>query len=60
MIINVIDIQKNDMVSPPRIYFEPTDITRLHIVLYDEVGRVLDINNNDYSLTLEVEIIYDY
>lgn len=51
---------KNDMVSPKRVYFGPTDITRLHIVLYDEVGRILDINNSDYSLTLELEIIYDY
>ncbi len=51
---------KNDMVSPKRIYFGPTDINRLHIILYDEVGRILDINNSDYSLTLELEIIYDY
>lgn len=51
---------KNDMISPPRIYFGPTDINRLHIILYDEVGRVLDINNSDYSLTLELEVIYDY
>ena len=51
---------KNDMISPKRVYFGPTDITRLHIILYDEVGRILDINNSDYSLTLELEIIYDY
>lgn len=51
---------KTEMISPKRIYFGPTDITRLHIILYDEVGRVLDINNGDYSLTLELEIIYDY
>lgn len=51
---------KNDMISPARVYFGPTDINRLHIILYDEVGRVLDINNSDYSLTLELEIIYDY
>jgi len=48
------------MISPARVYFGPTDITRLRIILYDEVGRVLDINNSDYSLTLELEIIYDY
>ena len=51
---------KNDMISPKRIYFGPTDINRLQIVLYDEVGRILDINNSDYSITLELEIIYDY
>ena len=50
---------KHDMTSPKRIYFGPTDITRLHIILYDEVGRILDLNNADYALTLEFEIIYD-
>ena len=44
---------------PERIYFGPTDITKLHITLYDEFGRIVDINNGDYSFTLELEIIYD-
>lgn len=43
----------------PRIYFGPTDIAKLHIKLYDEFGRIVDMNNGDYSFTLEVEILYD-
>lgn len=42
-----------------RIYFGPTDISRLHIKLYDEFGRIVDLNNSDYSFTLELEILYD-
>ena len=42
-----------------RIYFGPTDISKLHIILYDEFGRIVDFNNGDYSLTLELEILYD-
>lgn len=42
-----------------RIYFGPTEISRLHIKLLDEFGRVLDLNNGDYSLTLEFDILYD-
>tara|TARA_Y100000591_G_scaffold294101_1_gene282470 strand:+ start:2593 stop:3948 length:1356 start_codon:yes stop_codon:yes gene_type:complete len=42
-----------------RIYFGPTDISRLHIKLLDEFGRVVDLNNGDYSLTLEFEVLYD-
>ena len=42
-----------------RIYFGPTDITRLHIKLLDEFGRVVDLNNGDYSFTLELEVLYD-
>jgi hypothetical protein len=51
---------KNDLVNPKRIYFGPVDIKKLHITLYDEVGRILDNNNSDYTITLEVEVIYDY
>ena len=45
--------------TPTRIYFGPTDISKLHIKLYDEFGRIVDMNNSDFSITLEVEILYD-
>ena len=45
--------------APTRIYFGPTDISKLHIKLYDEFGRIVDMNNCDYSFTLEVEVLYD-
>jgi hypothetical protein len=44
---------------PERIYFGPTRLSKLHISIYDEFGRIVDINNADYSLTLELEILYD-
>lgn len=45
--------------TPDRIYFGPTNISRLHIKLLDEFGRIVDLNNADYSFTLELEILYD-
>lgn len=42
-----------------RIYFGPTSISRLNIKLLDEFGRIVDLNNGDYSFTLELEILYD-
>jgi hypothetical protein len=45
--------------APTRIYFGPTDISKLHIKLYDEFGRIVDMNNGDFSITLDVEILYD-
>lgn len=42
-----------------REYFGPVDIQRLHIALYDEFGRVIDLNNMDWSLTLAFEILYN-
>ena len=42
-----------------REYFGPVDIQRLHIALYDEFGRVIDLNNMDWSLTLAFEMLYN-
>ena len=44
---------------PKRIYFGPTNINKLHIKIYDEYGRILDVNNSDLSVEIECEILYD-
>jgi hypothetical protein len=44
---------------PKRIYFGPTNINKLHIKVYDEYGRILDVNNGDLSIEIECEILYD-
>jgi len=45
--------------SNPRIYFGPSNINRLHVKLLDEFGRIVDLNNGDFSFSLELEILYD-
>jgi hypothetical protein len=47
------------LLYPKRIYFGPTNINKLHIKIYDEYGRILDVNNGDLSVELECEILYD-
>ncbi len=42
-----------------REYFGPVNIDRLRVQLLDDYGRVVDLNNVDYSFTLEIEQIYD-
>ena len=42
-----------------RIYFGPVDLIKFHFKLLDEFGRTIDINNSDYSFTLEMEMVYD-
>lgn len=42
-----------------RKYFGPVNLTKLEIKLMDEYGRILDMNNMDYSLSFELEILYD-
>jgi hypothetical protein len=42
-----------------REYFGPVDIQRLHISLYDEYGRIIDLNNMDWSITIAFELLYN-
>ena len=41
-----------------REYFGPVDIQRMRITLVDDFGRVLDLNNMDWSFTLMFECVY--
>jgi hypothetical protein len=56
-----VTICRNDTneVLRKREYFGPVDIERMRIRLLDEYGRVVDLNGTDYSLTLELEVLYD-
>lgn len=38
-----------------REYDSPVDIQKITVKLYDEYGRIIDLNNMDWSFTLEVE-----
>ena len=42
-----------------RKYFGPVDITRLEIKILDEYGNVIDLNNMDFSFSLEVSQKYN-
>lgn len=41
-----------------REYFGPVDIQRMRITLVDDLGRVLDLNNMDWSFSLMFECVY--
>ena len=40
-------------------FFGPVNIQKLKITLYDDVGRILDLNNMDWSVELAFECVYD-
>lgn len=48
-----------DSLNRTREYFGPTDIHRLAITLYDEYGRIIDLNYMDWSMVLSFECLYD-
>ena len=42
-----------------REYFGAVDIQKLQITMYDEYGRIINLNNMDWSFTLEFDKLYD-
>jgi hypothetical protein len=45
-------------VNRSRNYFGPVNIERLRITLYDEYGRIINLNNMDWSCALMFECMY--
>jgi len=55
-------IAKNNkmiFITEPRQYFGPVDIQRLRIRLFDEFGRILQMNGANYSFCLKLNLLYD-
>ena len=50
---------ETNMIVEPRKYFGPVDIQKLHIQVYDDMGRVVDLNGSNYSFCLTFKVIYD-
>lgn len=52
---------QNDLniVTEPRKYFGPVDIQKIRVRLYDEFGKILDMNNSNFSFCLVFTILYD-
>jgi len=56
---DIIFDDNSDYILKKRNYFGPVNIERLHIQVLDEFGRIIDINHMDYSLSLELECVYN-
>jgi len=58
-VFNIIAQNNLLLVTTSRQYFGPVDIQKMQIQLLDEYGRILDLNNMDYSFCLSFQTIYD-
>ena len=58
-VFNVLSQSNFLLTTTPRQYFGPVDIQKLQIQLLDEYGRILNLNNMDYSFCLTFQTIYD-
>lgn len=48
---------ESNMLTKRFVFTKPEDISELNVSLHDPYGNVLDLNNQDYSLTLELGVI---
>ena len=58
-VYNVLSKDNFNLITTPRQYFGPVDIQKLQIQLLDEYGRILNLNNMDYSFCLTFQTIYE-
>ena len=47
------------LLTTSRQYFGPVDIQKIQVQLLDEYGRILNLNNMDYSFCLTFQTIYN-
>lgn len=48
-----------NLITTPREYFGPVNIQSIHVELLDEFGRVVNLNNMDFSFCLTFTTLYD-
>jgi hypothetical protein len=58
-VFSIFNENNYNIVTTPREYFGPVNIQTLNIQLLDEYGRVLELNNMDYSFSLNLTVVYD-
>ena len=58
-LLNVLEQNNLNIITTPREYFGPVDLQVFNIQLLDEYGRVVDLNNMDFSFCVNLTLIYD-
>jgi len=56
--LNINYTSPSDLIFKQRDYFGPVKIEKLHLRLVDRFGETLDIQNNDYSVAIELTTTY--
>jgi hypothetical protein len=56
---NILGQNNLNVITTPRQYFGPVDLQIFNVQLLDEYGRVVDLNNMDFSFCLTLTVIYD-
>jgi len=56
---NILEQNNLTIVTTPREYFGPINLYAMNIQLLDEYGRIVDLNNMDFSFCLTLVNVYD-
>ena len=56
---NILEQNNLNLLTTPREYFGPVNINNMNVQLLDEYGRIVDLNNMDFSFCLNLTIVYD-
>jgi len=56
---SILEQNNLNLVTTPREYFGPINLQNLNIQLLDEYGRIVDLNNMDYSFCITLTTVYD-
>lgn len=49
----------NNNLAKIRLYNGPINLSKIQIKLLDQFGSIIDLNNMDFSMTLELELLYE-
>ena len=58
-VFSILSDDSKHITSAVREYFGPVNIEKLRIQLLDEYGRILEMNNMDFSMALNIKSVYD-
>lgn len=56
---NILQQNNLNLITTPREYFGPVNIQTMNIQLLDEYGRIVDLNNMDFSFCVTLTTVYD-
>lgn len=57
--LSLIINDNNNSLSKIRKYNGPVNLSRLQIKIVDHFGSIIDLNNMDFSMTLELQLLYE-
>jgi hypothetical protein len=56
---NILEQNNLSIITTPREYFGPINLQTMNVQLLDEYGRIIDLNNMDFSFCLTLITVYD-